>query len=102
MADLLGEGYARVGRAHHEYVAYVVQFALMDPALRSAILDANPGIEPDPGHEAVNGILHAADPEGFGIRAHLFARIPDGAALLPEILDGRLPAGGSVDLLWTP
>jgi hypothetical protein len=102
MADLLGAAYGRVGRAYHEYVAYVVQFAVMDPALRGAVLAANPGIEPFPGREAVNGILLAADPEGFGIRAHLYAQTPDGAALLAEILDGRSPAGGSVDSFWTP
>lgn len=54
--------------AAHEYVAYVVMFATMDPALRSAILEQFPG----PGFGTsfqINDLNHVVDPNRFGTDA---------------------------------
>jgi hypothetical protein len=101
MADLLGPDYNRVGRAHHENVAYVIQFDVMDPALRSRILSTHPTVDAFPGREAVNGVAHDIDPEAFGIRAYRFSQTEDGELLVRQVLGRQVGLGDEVDTLWT-
>jgi hypothetical protein len=101
-ADLLGDDYSRSGHAFHEYVAYVIQFDLMEADLRARILAAHPEFEPFPGREAINGLVHAANPEAFGLRSHLFAKTPDGRLLLGQILGREIGLADPTEIYWTP
>lgn len=76
--------------AAHEYVAYVVMFATMDPAVRQAALQVNPGR----GYEydaQINDLQYAFDPMRFGIEAYRhWLRQSDGADFLRRVLAGQV------------
>jgi hypothetical protein len=58
----------RLAVAAHEYIAYVVMFATLDPALRSALLARFPGA--GFGSTAqINDINHIVNPNQFGVDA---------------------------------
>jgi hypothetical protein len=83
-------GTGRLPVAAHEYVAYVVLFATMDPALRDRVLAKFPG----KGFSTtlqINDITHIADPNQFGVDAwrHYLGR-RDRAAWLREIVAGNV------------
>lgn len=72
-----------------EYVAYVVTFVTMDPALRDRVLSANPG----DGFATVSKIgelLHAFDPQRFGVESYRhYAKPAHGDAFLRKVLAGE-------------
>lgn len=74
----------------HEYVAYVVMFATMDPPIRARVLEKFPGS----GFEdiaRINPITYYFDPMQFGADAWRdYLTRPDGAAWLRAILDGKV------------
>jgi hypothetical protein len=73
----------------HEYVAYVVMFATMTPALRERILKALPG----DGFETeaqINAIVYMFDPMQFGVEAYRhYLRPENGRTFLFAVLAGK-------------
>lgn len=80
----------RLPTAAHEYVAYVVLFATMDPGLRERVLAKFPGT----GFTStlqINDVAHIADPNQFGVDAwRHYLRRPDRAAWLREVIAGNV------------
>lgn len=81
---------SRLPVAAHEYVAYVVLFATMEPRLRERLLAKFPG----GGFTTtlqINDVNHIADPNQFGVDAwrHYLGR-RDQAAWLREIIAGNV------------
>lgn len=76
--------------AAHEYVAYIVMFATMDPALRGRLLAKFPG----PGFIntlQINDINHIVNPNQFGVDAwRHYQRRNDRAAWLRDIISGNV------------
>ncbi|RPH42234.1 MAG: hypothetical protein EHM87_17390 [Burkholderiales bacterium] len=80
----------RLPVAAHEYVAYVVLFATMDPGLRERVLAKFPG----PGFTStlqISDIGHLADPNRFGVDAwlHYLGR-RDREAWLRSVIAGEV------------
>ncbi len=102
VAGVLGEGFSDLAAPWHEFIAYAVQFDLMDPDLRARILDGYPDIGPFSRPESINSTIYGADPDLFALRAWFYMRENGGSDLIRAILDGEvgLPADG-VDYLWT-
>lgn len=81
---------ARLPVAAHEYVAYVVMFATLDPSLRERLLAKFPS----PGFRntlQINDINHLVNPNQFGADAwRHYLRRTDRATWLREIIAGRV------------
>jgi hypothetical protein len=90
---VLGDGHYRLGGAWHEFVAYAVQFELMDVAMRNEILAANAGLAPFDSPWAVSQLTYAAAPDAFGLRAYLYARERGGMAFIKEVLENETELG---------
>jgi hypothetical protein len=86
---ILGEGRYRLGGAWHEFVAYAVQFELMDGEMRDAILTAHLDLAPFDSPWAVSQLTYAAAPDAFGLRAYLYAQERGGMAFIKEILENK-------------
>lgn len=93
VAGLLGSDYQKLGRAWHELIAYAVQFDLMDRELKSAVLANYPNAQPFRFPENVNSMLHGADPDGFGISAHLYVEASGGPTFIRRILAKEVSFG---------
>lgn len=78
-----------IGHAWSEFIAYAVQLELMAPAMREEILARHSDVRPFDVPTEVNRITHAFDPDGFGLRAYLFAEAHGGKAFIGQILDGE-------------
>lgn len=91
VANLLGEDYPSLGKAWHEFVAYSVQFAIMEPELRRRILDNFPDARPFRAPENINPTIHAVAPDTFGVRAYLYYEANGGPGLIRGILEKTLP-----------
>jgi hypothetical protein len=90
---ILGGDQARLGGAWHEFVAYAVQFELMEPAMRQRILATHPGLAPFESPWAINQLTYAAEPDAFGVQAYLYYRERGGSTYIREILEGEVVAG---------
>jgi len=90
---VLGEQHIRLGGAWHEFVAYAVQFALMESSMRDRILARHPTIRPFESPWEVNQMTYAAEPDIFGLRAHLYARERGGMAFIREIFENEVEFG---------
>jgi len=76
----------RLAKPWVEFIAYAVQFDLMDDALRSRILAGYPGLEPFERPEHVNPIMQAHDPDAFGVQSYLYARANGGREFIRRLL----------------
>lgn len=76
--------------AAHEYVAYVVMFATLDPATRDLALAATPGAGLE--HEAdINDFRYAFDPMRFGVEAYRhWTQQTDRNGFLTDVIRGRV------------
>jgi hypothetical protein len=81
---------ARLPVAAHEYVAYVVMFATLDPSLRERLLARFPG----KGFSStlqINDISHLVDPNQFGADAwRHYLRRTDRATWLRDVIAGHI------------
>lgn len=101
VASLLGSRYQKLGKAWHEFVAYAVQFDLMDHELKNQVLANYPDAEPFRFPESVNAIVHAADPDAFGVSAYLYAEANGGPAFIARILANEIPfSTEEFEFLW--
>ena len=80
----------RLVNAAHEYVAYVVMFATMEPATLSAVLAAMPGHGFTYDTE-INDMRYTLDPMTFGLDAYRhWLRQADGMGFLRRVVDGQV------------
>lgn len=93
VAGLLGSDYQKLGKAWHEMIAYAVQFDLMDRDLKHAVLANYPNAQPFGFPESVNSMVHGADPDAFGISAHLYAEANGGLNFVRRILAKEVSFG---------
>jgi hypothetical protein len=95
----LGERYGRMAKAWVEFMAYSVQFYLMDAALRERILTSYTALRPIERPEEINPFLYIADPDAFAVAAFLYCEAHGGRALIGRLLSGT--SGFNTDeLLW--
>ncbi len=88
--QILGTGYSRAAKAWLEFIAYSVQFEIMTPELRGAILQANPGINAFDRPEHVNDMIYGFNPDLFGLRAYLFTQASGGREFIRKIIAGEV------------
>jgi hypothetical protein len=89
------------GRAWLEFVAYSVEFELMPPGLRKDVLSRYPTARPFISPYEVNPIVLAADPDLFGVRAHLTTAANGGLDYVRRLILGDV-AFSLGDILWRP
>jgi hypothetical protein len=82
-----------LARAWNEFVAYAVQFELMQPALRRNILAAYPKAEPYDQKSSVCDLSYLLDFDLFGLRAYLTTEAGGGPNYIKQILSGSIPTG---------
>ena len=103
VGEILGEDFRNLSAPWHEFIAYAVQFELMGPSLRSRVLNAYPDAKAfaDPGN--INPVIHAIDPDAFGVRSYLYATAQGGRQFVADVIDRATAErlGGSADYLWT-
>lgn len=76
--------------AAHEYVAYVVLFATMDPATRTQLLDRFPGAGFGSAAE-ISDIAHIVNPNQFGVDAwRHFLKVKDREAWIKRVVSGEV------------
>jgi hypothetical protein len=80
----------RLPRIAHEYAAYVVMLATLDPARLDLVLAAYPGEGVD--HVSQITVLsYVFDPVAFGVEAFRhWRRQPDGLGFLRDVIEGKL------------
>lgn len=98
--QILSNSYSRTAKAWLEYVAYSVQFEIMSPDLRNRIAFNNPNIGPFDRPDQVNDMIHAFDPDLFGLRAHLFTQANGGRDFIRRILTSEVEFV-TAPFLWT-
>lgn len=101
-AGRLGSDYQKLGKSWHEFIAYAVQFELMDGELKRAVLANYPDAEPFRFPDSINAIVYGADPDAFGVSAHLYAEANGGAKFIRQILAKEVPFGtGEFEFYWS-
>jgi hypothetical protein len=96
---VLGDGYWRTDPSWLEFIAYSIEFEVMDPSLRAQILANNPSAEAFEGVLKVNPMLHGADPDRFGLRSYLMTRDKGGLEFIRRVLAGEVDFSTS-DIVW--
>ena len=100
-SGLLGNEYQKLGKTWHEFVAYAVQFDLMDRELKSEVLANYPDAQPFGFPESVNAIVYAADPDEFGVSAYLYTEANGGSKFVGQILAKQVPfSTGEFEFFW--
>jgi len=87
VAEIAGQG---LGRTWREFIAYAVEFELMDRNLRARILKNYPHVEAFESPENVNPFIYSFDPDAFGLRAYLYTRTHGGPAFIRRLLTGNV------------
>ena len=101
VAGRLGHEYQKLGKSWHEFIAYAVQFDLMDRELKAAVFANYPDAEPFRFPESVNSIVYGADPDAFGVSAYLYAEANGGPKFIGQILANQVSFGtGEFEFFW--
>jgi hypothetical protein len=101
VANILGSEYPKFAKAWLEFIAYSVQFDLMERELKRKVLANYPDTRPFQFPENVNAVVYAADPDEFGVAAHLFTEANGGAAFVREIVTKEAPFSiREFEFLW--
>lgn len=98
--ESLGKRYARMAKPWLEYIAYSVQFDLMDKALRDRITASYPGIHQVQQPAEINTFLYNADPDAFAVIAYRFTEANGGRAFIRRLLKGEVDFDTD-ELMWT-
>lgn len=96
---VLGEGYRRIGRAWLEFIAYSIEFEVMNSSLMAQILANNAELEGFASIWEVNGVLHSVDPDGFGLRSHLMTKANGGLEFVRRVIADEV-SFSRTDVLW--
>ena len=87
--------------AWHEFIAYSVQFDLMDRELKSKVLANYPDARAFQFPESVNPIVYAADPDEFGVSSYLFTEANSGPRFIGQLLVKEVPFSvQEFEFLW--
>lgn len=101
VASLLGNEYQNFAKAWQEFIAYSVQFDIMDREFRRQVLANYPDARPFQFPENVNPVVYAADPDAFGVSAHLFTEANGGPEFIRQILAKEVPFSiREFEFLW--
>ncbi len=90
---ILGGRSGQLGGAWHEFIAYAIQFELMDEDMRNAVVANHPGLAPFDSPWNISQSTYAADPDSFGLRAWLHMRANGGGDFIRAILEGQAETG---------
>lgn len=90
---ILGEDSHRLAHPWQEFIAYVVQFELMNEAMRAQILARYSQTEAFSSPAAVNSITYSLDPALFGLSSYLFAKERGGAKFVASLISGDVDFG---------
>lgn len=101
VANLLGREYQKFAKAWHEFIAYSVQFDLMDRELKNKVLANYPDARAFQFPENVNPIVYAADPDEFGVSSYLFTEANGGPRFIGQLLVKEVPfSTHEFEFLW--
>lgn len=90
-----------LSRTWREFIAYAVEFELMESGLRKRVIANYPNIEPFRSPQNVNPFIYAFDPDAFGLKAYLYTRANGGRAFIGRLLTGRVSfRTGTDDYFW--
>lgn len=81
---------ARLAREWHEFIAYAVQFELMDPGLRRKVLARGAGVQPFQTLEAVNEFTYGMNPDVFAVAAYRSYRERGADKFVGRLLRGEI------------
>lgn len=85
--QILGEDPTRLGLEWHEFIAYTVQFDLMEPQLRSDLLASMDHIRPFETFLEINEFTARMKPSQFAIAAYKTYRAKGGRKFVQQLLD---------------
>ncbi len=88
--QIVGHNGTRLSREWHEFVAYAVQFALMDKQLRDRIMARHADVHHVGNLNEVNEYTCGMNPEAFAVLAHKTYRHRGGAAFLGRLLRAEI------------
>jgi len=101
VAALLGPDYPKLAKVWHEFIAYAIQFDLMNPALKADVLANYPNARAFQFPESVNAIVYGADPDEFGVSAYLYAEANGGPGFIRQLLEKQVPFSlQEFEFLW--
>ena len=101
VANLLGREYQKFAKAWHEFIAYAVQFDIMDGELKRQVLANYPDTKAFQFPENVNAIVYAADPDEFGVSSYLFTKAKGGPRFIAQLLVKEVPfSTHEFEFLW--
>ena len=87
---ILGRDPGRLRREWHEFIAYAVQFQLMNPEMRREVLANFSDVKAFPDLSAVNEFTYGMDPEVFAVGAYLTYREKGAEEFVRGLLRGEI------------
>lgn len=103
VAEILESDFTNLSLPWHEFLAYSIQFDIMDEPLRAGILSRFEDVQPFGSPNHVNPLIHAIDPDTFAVRAYLYMLENGVEDLIVEIIESAPDRRDSdTDYLWTP
>ena len=88
--QILGREAGRLPREWHEFIAYAVQFDLMEPALLKEVLAGHPDVRAFEALPEVNEFTYGMDPEVFAVAAYLMYRERGGGTFVRQLLRAEI------------
>lgn len=86
--QMLGAEAGRLPREWHEFIAYAIQFDLMDSKLRAAVLASFADVRAVADLSAVNEFTYGMDPDVFAVTAYLTYRERGGENFVRALMRG--------------
>ena len=83
----------RLSYPWQEFIAYAVQFEVMDHEMRAQILEKYKDVERFSSAANINAITYGMDPTLFGLRSYLFAQEYGGSEFLAHLISGEVSFG---------
>lgn len=87
----MGDGFRKLDRHWHEFLAYSLQIELMDPELQGRLLQFSGGAKAFDAPADVTSLHYEMDPDRYALRAFLSSRKWGGEAFLKNLLDRKIP-----------
>lgn len=88
--EILGEVPTRLKQEWHEFVAYAIQFDLMDPKLRSSVLASMGHIRPFETFLEINEFVARMKPGQFAVAVYKMYRAKGGRKFVQQLLLGKI------------
>lgn len=100
LRQALAGRYQRVSKPWIEFLAYAVQLDIMEPRLKTQVLNRYAGTKPFQFPENVNPFLYGIDPDEFGVRSYLYTQANGGRDFIRRIIKGEV-SFSTDEILWT-